>query len=104
MKGLLCARQPESGPSALVRAFLRTVDNLMAPRVILLIRIGRLVRLDVQKITAALSRFDVRAVGDGLIAREDRSCSQCRSALDCSRFAKHEHKRSCAFSCWLAEP
>ena len=41
----------------------RTVDNLMARRAIPYIKIGRLVRFDVQKVKAALARFEVRAVG-----------------------------------------
>jgi len=41
----------------------RTIDNLMARHVIPFIKIGRLVRFDVQKVKVALARFDVRAVG-----------------------------------------
>jgi excisionase family DNA binding protein len=42
----------------------RTIDNLMARHVIPFIKIGRLVRFDVQKVKAALGRFEVRAVGE----------------------------------------
>jgi excisionase family DNA binding protein len=41
----------------------RTVDNLMARRAIPFVKIGRLVRFDVQKVKVALARFEVRALG-----------------------------------------
>lgn len=42
----------------------RTIQNLMARRVIPFIRVGRLVRFDVARVKAALRQFEVRAAGD----------------------------------------
>lgn len=41
----------------------RTVDNLMARRAIPCVKIGRLVRFDLQRVKAGLARFEIHEVG-----------------------------------------
>lgn len=48
----------------------RTIDNMMARRVIPFMRIGRIVRFDVARVKAALRRFEVCAAGNGKGGRE----------------------------------
>jgi hypothetical protein len=55
--------QDTAGIAREIKASKRTVQNLMVRRVIPYLKIGRLVRFDVEKVRAALGQLEVRAVG-----------------------------------------
>jgi excisionase family DNA binding protein len=71
----------------------RTIDNLMARRAIPYIKVGRLVRFDVQKVKAALARFEVHEVASRYVGRTYKSANCAQKGAGIVKKFCHPHPK-----------